>query len=166
MLPIERTRTGSTLPGDPPLRVALLTSHYWPEVRRGTERLVHDLAQGLAARGDSPVIMTGHESQSSEGSEDGAEVIRVGAGAQRIPRALGYTERVGHLPGVWRRLRRRPWDVIHSFGSYEASLASLPPLRGQPTARILTVTGIPREDVQAGLFWRRRALRRAVADSD
>jgi glycosyltransferase involved in cell wall biosynthesis len=170
MLPIERTRTGSTLPGPTPARsdplsVALLTPYYWPEVRRGTERLVHDLANGLSAREDFPAIFAGHGSESSEAVEEGVPVIRRRASHERIPRALGYSERVGHLPGMWRRIRQEPWDVIHSFGSYEAAVASFVARRKRP-ARILTVTGIPREDVQAGLLWRRRALRRAVEKSD
>ena len=171
MLPIERTRTGSTIPGQTPgspdpLRVALLTSHYWPEVRRGTERLVHDLAVGLAGRGDSPVIVAGHDTESSVSEEDGVEVTRVRAANQRVPTAFGYEERVGHLPGVRRRLRRERWDVVHSFGSYEAAVASLATRRDEETARIFTVTGIPRPEIVDGLLWRRRALRRALRDSD
>src|SRR5918993_2882293 len=111
MLPIERTRTGATIPGQSPdgpdpLRVALLTSHYWPEVRRGTERLVHDLAVGLKARGDSPVIVAGHGSESSVAEEEGLEVTRSLVRGDRLLKAFGYEERVGHLPGMRRRLRQ------------------------------------------------------------
>lgn len=171
MLPIERTRTGSTIPGESegsprPLRVALLTSHYWPEVRRGTERLVHDLAAGLKARHDSPVIIAGHGTTSSVTEEDGVEVARLRAGSGRIPSAFGYEERVGHLGGMRRRLRRERWDVVHSFGSYEAALASHATARSPATARIFTVTGIPRQANVEGLLWRRRALRRGLRDSD
>ena len=169
MLPIERTRTGSTIPGEPNerpdrLRVALLSSHYWPEVRRGTERLVHDLSIGLKARNASPVIIAGHASESSNGVEDGVEVTRVRAGSGRLPSTFGYEERVGHLPGMWRRLRREGWDVAHSFGSYEAAVASL--ATGPQTARIFTVTGIPRRANVEGLLWRRHALRRTLRESD
>src|SRR2546421_713465 len=40
------------------LRVAFLTPCYWPEVRRGGERLVHELATGLAARGHPARLIT------------------------------------------------------------------------------------------------------------
>ncbi len=35
-------------------RVALLHPVYWPEVRRGAERMTRELADGLAARGHGP----------------------------------------------------------------------------------------------------------------
>ena len=64
------------------------------------------------------------------------------------------------------RLRREGWDVVQSFGSYEAAVASAATGRHPETARVFTVTGIPKQANVEGLLWRRRALRRALRDSD
>jgi trk system potassium uptake protein TrkA len=38
-------------------RIVLVTPTYWPEVRRGTERVVHDLGSTLAARGHEVTLI-------------------------------------------------------------------------------------------------------------
>lgn len=43
-----------------PLRVGLLSPYFWPEVRRGSECHVHDLAAGLPPRGIEPTVITSH----------------------------------------------------------------------------------------------------------
>jgi glycosyltransferase involved in cell wall biosynthesis len=58
-------------------RVALCHPTYWPEVRRGAERLVHDLAGGLASRGHEVRIVTSHPARPARGVEDGVEVVRL-----------------------------------------------------------------------------------------
>jgi phosphatidyl-myo-inositol alpha-mannosyltransferase len=145
--------------------IALLTTYYWPEVRRGTERLVHDLASGLPKTRWSPVIVTGHDRPASRAEEDGVSVVRSRRLPDRVPRMFGYTEQLGHLPGIWRELRREPYQVIHAFGAYEAAVADLA-TRRRDAVRVLTVTGIPQRPVIEGRLWRRRALRRAVSSSD
>jgi glycosyltransferase involved in cell wall biosynthesis len=169
MLPIERTRTASRLPvqegSSPPRRIALLTTYYWPEVGRGTERIVHDLASGLVGADWSPVIVTSHDDPTSRTDEEGVEVLRARRLSGRVPRLFGYTEQVGHLPRMWRELRGESYPVIHAFGAYEAAVADLAS-RKHRSASVLTVTGIPQRAVIQGRLWRRRALRRAVAASD
>jgi len=43
------------------VRIALLHPTYWPEVRAGSERLVHDRATELAGGGHEITILTTHE---------------------------------------------------------------------------------------------------------
>jgi hypothetical protein len=43
------------------VRIALLHPTYWPEVRRGSERLAHDLATALANRGHEVTLLTSHD---------------------------------------------------------------------------------------------------------
>src|SRR5215210_6436755 len=103
MLPTERTRIEASLPtgsNPSPRVVGLFSTFYWPEVRRGTERLVHDLATGLPRAEWVPVIVTGHAQPTRRDHEDGVEGGRVRRRPTRITKALGYTEPLGHLPGV------------------------------------------------------------------
>ena len=58
------------------MRIAFLHPTYWPEVRRGSERLVHDLASGLAGRGHEVTLITSHPGRPTVNEEDGFRVIR------------------------------------------------------------------------------------------
>ncbi len=42
------------------LSVALLNPFFWPEVRRGAERLIHDLAVDLVELSQRPKLITSH----------------------------------------------------------------------------------------------------------
>ena len=66
------------------MRIALLHPTYWPEVRRGAERLVHDLAGWLAKEGHDVTILTTHREKTSTADEDGVRVVRM----WRAPDAL------------------------------------------------------------------------------
>lgn len=142
-------------------RVALLSTHYWPEVRRGTERLVHDLAAELATGAYSPRVIAGCRASSSRRLSDGFEVQLVRAFPRGPLPHFGYTEPLGHLLPMGRALRGADAQVVHSFGFYEAALAMSPRLRGRGST-VLTVTGIPQRAVWEGLLWRRRAVARAA----
>ena len=66
--------------GDPDgLRVALLTPRYYPEVQRGTERTVRDLATALAGWGHKLRVITSHPGAPSSREED-ATAATVGGG--------------------------------------------------------------------------------------
>lgn len=54
------------------MTVAITHPTYWPEVRRGAERLAHDLAEGIDAR-----IVTTHRARPTAGIEDGVEIQRL-----------------------------------------------------------------------------------------
>jgi len=49
---------------------------YWPEVRRGAERFVRELANGLIERGHRPRLITSHPGRPSNRVEDGMAVLR------------------------------------------------------------------------------------------
>ncbi len=59
------------------MKVALCHPTYWPEVRRGAERLTHDAAVALAARGHAVRIVTSHQAAKQQATEDGVEVLRL-----------------------------------------------------------------------------------------
>lgn len=86
------------------LRIALLTPTFWPEVRRGTERLVHDLAVALGNRGHEVTLLTTHSKRTSESVEDGVRISR----KRRPPNMPGlkvYEQHILTMPHTIRRLR-------------------------------------------------------------
>jgi glycosyltransferase involved in cell wall biosynthesis len=96
------------------MRIALLHPTYWPEVRRGSERLVHDLASTLAGRGHDVTVLTTHPGPSATATEDGFAVVR----SRRIPQppTLGlHEDHLGNVPEVGWRLARGEFDLAHAF---------------------------------------------------
>ncbi len=65
------------------MRLALLNPWFWPEVRRGSERLLHDLAAELVALGHEPVLITAHDGDGARAVEAGFEVVRLRRGRLR-----------------------------------------------------------------------------------
>ncbi|HEX6116160.1 MAG TPA: glycosyltransferase family 4 protein [Solirubrobacterales bacterium] len=96
------------------MRIALLHPTYWPEVRRGSERLIHDLAATLAGRGHDVTLLTTHPGPASTTTEDGFTVVR----SRRIPQppTLGLHEDfLGNVPEAGWRLARGSFDLAHAF---------------------------------------------------
>ncbi len=149
---------------DRALRVALLHPVYWPEVRRGSERFLHDLGTGLAAAGRRPTLITSHGGADEVRSEAGFEVV-----LNRRPRGqrlqLGLAgEYLLHLPATRRTLREREFDLVHSAYPSDALLAAGWAKRtGRP--HVFSAMGMPRRPgVHRRRIWRRlqaRALARA-----
>ena len=122
------------------MRCALLTPRFWPEVRRGTERHVHDLAEGLRAGGHQPVVVTAGRRPGRDGN------------VVRLPRLRS------HLPVVPLALYALRADVAHAFHAGDAAAASL--WRGPV---VYTHMGIPDAADVAADRWARHAARRSDA---
>jgi phosphatidylinositol alpha-mannosyltransferase len=129
------------------MRVALLHPTYWPDVRRGAERLMHDLAGWLVAAGHDVTILTTHRARTTTAREDGVRVVR----ARRPPDALferrAYEHYLGTAPAqMWGLLRDR-FDVaqalfpVSGWAALRARRLSGPPVvysnMGIPTRRYL-----------------------------
>lgn len=127
---------------------------YWPEVRRGAERLIHDLAARLAAAGDDVTLLTTHEGPAASESEDGFRVER----RRRLPTPLvarrGYEPYLGAAPGALAGLLRGKYDVVHALYAVEGWVAAQVRARGGPPV-VFSVNGIP---VRRGLVGRRYTL--------
>jgi phosphatidylinositol alpha-mannosyltransferase len=130
------------------MRIALLNPTYWPEVRRGTERLVHDLAAALGRAGHEVSVLTSHRGPPSVTVEDGVRVLR----SPRAP--SGRLARRGFEHHLLNGAVQAPavlagaYDVVHAFQLADAwaavhleRFAGGPPvvfsLHGIPTARSL-----------------------------
>ena len=128
------------------MRIALAHPLYWPEVRRGSERVVHDLGTGLAARGHEVTVLTTHPGRSTEAVEGGVRVRRL----SRPPPLPGlglYELYLETIPRLAWELRRGGFDVVHAFylstafGAVEARRIGGPPVvysfHGIPTRTYL-----------------------------
>jgi phosphatidylinositol alpha-mannosyltransferase len=121
-----------------PLRIALTHAFCWPEVRRGGERFLHELAGALARRGHEVTIVAG-ASAPSIGAEDGVRIIRVPRGS---PGTVFRAERMFGALVVAPLLASR-YDVVHSLGARDASgsLTASRVRRGRRT--VYTNLGLP-----------------------
>jgi glycosyltransferase involved in cell wall biosynthesis len=102
----------------------IVLSHptYWPEVRRGAERLVHDLAAGLAAQGQAVRIVTSHEGRTTRTVEDGVEVVRLWRPPhRRLDRRL-FEHHVAQMPLLAREYRHA--GVVQAFQAPDAAVAA------------------------------------------
>lgn len=121
------------------MRVALLTPRFWPEVRRGTERHVHDLAIELRRRGDEPVVVTTGPPR-GPGRIDGIAVLRLPRLPERGPLEAYST----HLPLVGAALGHVGCDVVHAFHAGEA-VAAIAWARRRRVPVVYSHMGIPTE---------------------
>jgi rhamnosyl/mannosyltransferase len=138
------------------LDVALLTPCFWPEVRRGGERFVHELGSGLAARGHTARMITSHrERRVTKTVEDGIEILR-------LPRPPGdgqlarrnIEDHLMHVPLSYAALRAGSHDVAHAIHPSDAIAAGrFTAATGRPS--VLSFLGIPDH---VGLMYRRRRL--------
>ncbi|MGI8413542.1 MAG: glycosyltransferase family 4 protein [Solirubrobacteraceae bacterium] len=127
---------------DGPLRVALLSPCFWPEVRRGGERFTRELADGLLARGHRPRLITSHSGPLRRTVEDGLPILRLprpphGSLLRRL-----YDPYVTHVPLSYAAMRAGDYDVAHAVYANDALAAARWRQRtGRPA--ILSYLGIP-----------------------
>lgn len=97
------------------MRVALLHPTYWPEVRRGAERLVHDLAGWLVGAGHEVTILTTHRTKTTTADEDGVRVIRTRRPPDQLFERRAYERYLGTVPAQGYGLLRGRFDVAQAF---------------------------------------------------
>ena len=144
------------------LRVAMLTPVFWPEVRRGTERMVHELSCGLLERGHRPRIVTSHRGRPSLGEQDGVPVLALPRPPDGRLRRRGFEDHLTHVPGAYVALRATRPDVAHAWFPTDALAAGR---YGRVTGRpvVHSYMGVPDH---VGLMWKRRRLSIALSAID
>ena len=132
------------------MRIAYTHVHSWPDVRRGGERYLHELASAMARRGHDVTIWTTSASSPGRTVEEGVTLVRLRRSAADDARAeRRFGARV--LP----HLLRRQFDVVHSLLPSDAS-AAVVARRLRRTGRcVYTNLGIPDR-----ALWARRNDRR------
>ena len=146
------------------LSVAMLTPAFWPEVRRGTERMVHEVSRGLIALGHSPRVVTSHRGLPGTGEEEGVPVLRVPRPPDGQLRRRFMEDHTTHVPFSYLALRAGGYDVAHAwFTTDGAAAARWRRETGRPAVH--SYMGIPDH---TGLMWRRRRAQytvRAIAET-
>ena len=124
-----------------PLHLCLLSPFSWPEVTRGGELYLHDLAWYLAGRGHRVDVLSGTDRATYREVFEGASYTRL---HHRLPGRLaarGTTKFDTFGAVAWPSLMRHRFDVVHSLSATGALAARL---AGQRT--IYTPLGFPTED--------------------
>jgi glycosyltransferase involved in cell wall biosynthesis len=147
------------------LRVALLNPCYYPEVQRGSERLVRDLATDLRTLGHRPRIVTSHPGPPSDAVEDGVPVARVWRPPEARLRRRGFQEYLTHLPFSYLALRAGDDDLAQAFFPTDA-LAAIRWGRSAGRPAVMHYGGIPTRPVLASRRLRLRVAREALFGAD
>ncbi len=148
-----------------PLSVALLSPCYWPEVRRGTERFVRELATGLLERGHAPRLITSHPGLPRAATEDGLPVLRLPRPPQKPLERLGFESYLTHPPLSYGALAARRFDVVHAMYPTDALAAAWWKRRTRRPA-ILSYMGIPERPWLLARRGRLKVLKRALRGCD
>ena len=145
-----------------PLRVAFLNPCFWPEVRRGSERMIRELSDELLGRGHSPRLITSHPGRPTRSIEDGLEITRNWR-PPPSPRWLlehGFEDYITHAPLSYLSLRGGSDDVVQAHFVTDALAAASHTRRtGRPSVYafmgVPDLVGISSRRLQEG--WTRRA---------
>jgi glycosyltransferase involved in cell wall biosynthesis len=148
-----------------PLRIALLNPCFWPEVQRGAERILRELATDLIAAGHRPRLITSHPGRPSRSVEDGLPIVRHWRPPEAPLLHRGAQEYMTHLPFTRLSLDRGDDDLAHAFYPTDAVVARRWGVRtGRPS--VFTYGGIPQRDVIAARRWRVEFLEEAIGGCD
>jgi glycosyltransferase involved in cell wall biosynthesis len=150
---------------DPRLEVALLHPCFFPEVRRGSERIIRDLAHDLAALGHRPRILTSHPGRPTTAVEDGVPVVRHWRPPEERLVRRRIHEYVTHLPFSYGSLLLGNDDVAHAFYVTDgAATARWGKRTGKPT--VFSYMGLPERPALANRRLRLRLVTASVYEND
>lgn len=135
------------------MRIALLHPTYWPEVRRGAERLVHDLAAWLTQAGHDVTVLTTHRGLATTSTEDGVRVVRGWRPPDRLLQRRAYEDYLGTVPSQALALLNADIDVAHAFFPVSAWAALKAHRRGGPPV-VYSSMGIPTRTYLVGRRYR------------
>jgi glycosyltransferase involved in cell wall biosynthesis len=143
-------------------RVALCHPTYWPEVRRGAERLVHDLAGGLAAHGHDTRIVTSHAGRPRRTLEDGVDVVRLWRPPGQRLRRRRFEDHVQLMPLTYAELTFGHDEIVQAMQAPDAAVAARWSRdTGRPS--VYAHMGIPHRSWLVSRRGRLELVRRAVA---
>jgi glycosyltransferase involved in cell wall biosynthesis len=147
------------------VRIAFLHPCYWPEVQRGAERVLRELATDLIGMGHSPRLVTSHPGPPHLSVEDGLRITRHWRPPEGPLVHRGAQEHLTHLPFSWLSLVRGRDDVLHAHFPTDAALASRFSARtGVPS--VFTYHGNPERAVLSSRRWRMRVATEALYGCD
>lgn len=142
-------------------RMDVVLSHptYWPYVRRGAEREVHDLGTRLAAAGHGVRLVTSMPGGLTRRVvDDGVDVRYL-----RLPRLRGVTPEASFAAVARPVLPFVTGELVHAF-HYADAWAACRRRRRRPV--VLKLTGTVRPERMAGVRYDRRLFRQALERVD
>jgi glycosyltransferase involved in cell wall biosynthesis len=143
------------------VRLILTHPHFWPHVRRGAEREVHDLGARLAARGDEVTVLTSMpEGVARRRRLDGMRVQYL-----RRPPLPGVTAEAASVPLALPAIAATPGDLVAAF-HYADGWAAVQARRVRRRPVVLKLTGTVEQARMADVRYDRRLFRDAVAAAD
>jgi glycosyltransferase involved in cell wall biosynthesis len=143
------------------VRIAMLAPCFWPEVRRGGERFVRDLASGLIARGHQPRLITAHRGRPTRSVDEGLPIARHWRPADSTLVRLGVQRYMTHLPFSYLSLVCGDDQIAHAMYGTDALVAARWTGRtGRPS--IFFYQGVPNPAEFAGRRLGARVVERAV----
>jgi phosphatidylinositol alpha-mannosyltransferase len=146
------------------MRVALLHPTYWPEVRRGAERIVNGLAGWLAGQGHEVTVLTTHREACERAAEDRVRVVRSWRPPDRLMARRAHEDYLATIPiQAWDVLRGE-FDLAHTFHPVSAWAALQARRRGGPPV-VFTMTGITTRGYLVSRRYRMQMNLKAAADS-
>ena len=142
------------------MRIALTHAFCWPEVRRGGERLVHELARALAHLGHDVTILSSAFARGRE-TDDGVRMVRFKRWRRdTLAAEADFGMRV--LPA----LVAGKYDIVHSHGRRDG-VASIRAARlHEQRVTVHTDIGIPSKEWWATLGREYRYAARVIRDVD
>jgi glycosyltransferase involved in cell wall biosynthesis len=147
------------------LRVALLHPCFFPEVRRGSERIIRDLASGLIELGHRPRLITSHPGAPSRTVEDGLPIVRHWRPPERRLTRRMIPEYSTHVPFSYASLRLGEDELAHAFHLTDTAAALRWRERtGRPA--VYSYMGLPERRALANRRGKLRLLTRAMTESD
>lgn len=146
------------------IAVGLLNPFFWPEVRRGSERLVHDLAVDLLALGSRPRLITSHPGPSRRSIEDGFPIVRNWRPPERLLTLRNIEPSLTHLPFSYLALVNGDDDVAHAFYPTDA-LAALRWSRRTGRPAVFSYMGHPNRRVLSAYRLRKAILEQVMNES-
>jgi glycosyltransferase involved in cell wall biosynthesis len=147
------------------LRVTLLNPTFWPEVQRGSERMIGELAHDLVKLGHAPRVITSHPGGRETSNEHGYPVVRNRRPPDALMQRRGFQEHLSHVPLSYLTLTAGDDDVAHAFYPTDAA-AGLRWARRTGRPALFSYMGVPQREVLAGRRLRLRLLSEAVNASD
>ena len=138
------------------IRIGFVSHVFWPERRRGGERLIRDLSDGLIARGHELHLVTSHRGRPTRSIEDGLDVHRQWRPPERPFNRLGFPPGTSHALVARGALRGMDLDVAQGWTAPAAVAAAR---SGKPSVYLFQ--GVLHEDDLARPRVRSMVLRAA-----
>jgi phosphatidyl-myo-inositol alpha-mannosyltransferase len=143
------------------MRVALLHPTYWPEVRRGSERMIHDLGTSLAERGHEVTLLTSHRARRSVGVEDGIKIVRRWRPPDGLPLTRAFEYHLPNALNAFAGLARDQFDVAHAFFPVDAWAAVQARRLGGPPV-VFSFNGIATREYLVARRYRLETIQRVL----